>query len=335
MEDQAEQSQTQRRRANFAGVAALLVWSLMMALLRLTSEAFGTELGMALVYTLACALQFAANRPTPLSRVPRAYLLAGGVLFASYEVLLAFAVGLADTSLQVVEVSLLNYLWPTFMALMAACMRKAGRLRAVALVVPGAAVATVGIVCAVGGKELFGAGVLFAGVLDNPLPYGMAFVAALLWAAYSTFAARLSGGADATAYFFVVISTVLWVVFLLAGAPVGGALGDALAAGSAGVGTQAGGAASASVAGALDFSGLAALACAAVVVAAGYALWSFGASRGNMGFLSAASYFAPVLSSIASSVLLGVALEPVFWLGAALVVAGSLLSWRGSQRWSA
>ncbi|MDO4290517.1 MAG: EamA family transporter, partial [Eggerthellaceae bacterium] len=91
----------------------------------------------------------------------------------------------------------------------------------------------------------------------------------------------------------------------------------------------------ASVAGALDVSGVAALAGAAVVVAAGYALWNFGASRGSMGFLSAASYFAPVLSSIASSVLLGVTLDSVVWVGAALVVAGSLLSWRGSQRWSA
>ena len=44
------------RRATLAGLGAIVVWSAMVALLRLVSDDFGATLGMALVYSLAAAM---------------------------------------------------------------------------------------------------------------------------------------------------------------------------------------------------------------------------------------------------------------------------------------
>lgn len=62
-------------------------------------------------------------------------------------------------------------------------------------------------------------------------------------------------------------------------------------------------------------------------MSAGYALWNRAAVTGDVGKLSIVSYCAPVLSSAMSALLLRTLPGPVFWLGVALVAAGSILGW--------
>lgn len=294
------------RRATMAGLAALVVWSFMTGLIRMTTEAFGSQLGTALVYTLGAAFLFLVNRPTPLRDIPRIYLVTGGALFVVYEVCMANAIGLAADEQQTVEVGILNYLWPTLTVLLWAGLRPGNRVRSLGRVLPGAVIAAAGIVLAMGGRELAEGGVPFAGLLTNPAPYGLALTASVSWAVYSTATPRMAEGANATAYFFTLVAVALWVLFSLSGAPC----------------PQPG----------IPWEGVIPLLAATVAVASGYALWNFAINHGDMRLLSSASYAAPVLSSVASAVLLAVAPGPLFWVGAVLVAAGSLLSWRGQQK---
>lgn len=126
------------KKALIAGIGAIFCWSLMVGFLRLTTVNYGPELGIALIYTLGAVFLFLLDKPTPLKKIPRRYLLIGGVLFATYELFMAFAVGLAQDSFQAIEVSILNYLWPTLTVLFWAVARKSGRAPALFRVIPGA-----------------------------------------------------------------------------------------------------------------------------------------------------------------------------------------------------
>ena len=94
----------------------------MAGLVRLVSESFGATLGSALIYTVGGALLFIVRRPKPISQAPRKYLIAGGVMFIAYEASISLSIGLATTNAQSVEVSLVNYLWPTLLVLMTAAV---------------------------------------------------------------------------------------------------------------------------------------------------------------------------------------------------------------------
>ena len=292
-------------RATLMGIAAILCWSLMIGLLRATMNAFGSELGGALVYTLGAVLLFAVNRPTPLRRISKKFLLVSGAFFVSYEVLLAIAVGFAASPAQTLEVSMLNYLWPTFTVLLWALFGSARRGAAFARVLPGALIATIGVALAVDGQDLLSRGSAFSEFFVNPAPYVLAGIAALLWGLYNTVTPKVSDGGNAIAYFFTAVAVALWAVFLAKGAPLPASLGPA------------------------DLTPLIATAAA---VAAGYALWGHAIVRGDMRVLSISSYATPVLSTIATTVILAATPGPVFWVGAALVVIGSIASWIGSQK---
>lgn len=298
-----------KNRATILGVAAIFVWSLMVGLLRTTTNIFGPELGAALLYSVGAAFLFVVNRPTRLRDIPKHYFIVGGFLFVAYETIFALAIGFAVTESQTIEVSMLNYLWPTCTVLFWAIAQKRRHGRgggSLAWIMPGTVIATLGVMLAVGGDEIIRTGTLFAAVFTNPLPYALAFIAAILWGLYNTAAPALAEGANATAFFFVGIAATLWVVYFAQGTPAPPT--------------------------SIEPVDVLPLLATAVAVATGYALWGYGVTHGDMQKLSVASYAAPILSSISSSVILATTPGPVFWLGAALVAAGSIASWLGSQR---
>ncbi len=56
-------------------------------------------------------------------------------------------------------------------------------------------------------------------------------------------------------------------------------------------------------------------------------MWNVAILRGNMMLLATLSYFTPVISTLLSSVILGVALGASFLQGVVMVTLGSLLCW--------
>ena len=288
------------KRATAIGLCAVVLWSMMFGFVRLTTQSFGPALGSALIYSCAAVLTYVGYRPTPLRRLPLKFVLFSGGLFVFYESAITISIGLAATSEQTLELSLVNYLWPTMLVLLSAF--DSGSRAFLVRALPGAAVATAGVVLAVGGNNNLDWGAVAADVASNPLPFALTFAGAAAWAVYSVYSSRFSQGCDATAFFMVGVAAVLWTLFIVEGAPA-----PEVAPG---------------------FQAFFALAGAAGCIAAGYACWGHGMVKGDMGKMSIGSYAAPLLSVVASTVILGVGLTPLFWLGTDAVVAGSLINWR-------
>ncbi len=285
-------------KATAIGFLALVFWSMMFGFVRLTSQGFGPVLGAALIYTLGAVSLFVVLKPAKLSSYPKKYLLISGAMFVFYEAAISLSIGLAASSTQTVELSMVNYLWPSLTVLLNSTASGGGRgfVRAI----PGAVVAGIGVMLAVGGDAGLDAAVVAADVASNPLPFALTLAAAIAWATYSVVTPRITNGKDATAYFMVGVAVVFWIAFALQGAPapVGG----------------------------FSVASILFLLCATGSIAAGYACWNHGLLFGNVARMAVASYAAPFLSAVASSIILGLSLPALFWTGVAFVVAGSVLN---------
>src|ERR1700754_5002453 len=102
------------KKATIIGLAAVVLWSSIVGLMRGVSEHLGAVGGAAMIYSVASLfLLFSVGFPT-LSAFPRKYLFWGSLLFVAYELCLSLSIGYADTGRQAIEVSMVNYLWPTF-----------------------------------------------------------------------------------------------------------------------------------------------------------------------------------------------------------------------------
>lgn len=289
------------KKATLIGLSAVLLWSAIVGLIRGVSEHLGATGGAAAIYTVASLILMVSVGFPRLSSFPRRYLVWGSVLFVAYELCLSLSIGYAHTGRQAIEVGMVNYLWPTF-TLVAAILF--GGQRATLLVVPGFILSMLGICWVLGGNQGLDLPVMLANIQDNPLSYGLAFIGALIWAAYCTVTTRIAEGRNGVTPFFMLVALALWVKVLLGGH-----------------------------AAELSFSvpALVYLLLAAAAMGLGYAAWNVGILHGNVTLLAGASYFIPVLSSALSAALLRAPLPPSFWVGAALVCAGSILCWRATS----
>lgn len=137
------------KQGNIIGLCAILLWGFMAGLVRIVADDFGVTLGSALIYTVGGAMLLIVRKPAPIRRYPRRYLLVGGLMFVFYEASISLAIGLSSTSAQSIEVSLINYLWPSLLVLMTAAFSR--RKGAVWRALPGVIIVTIGIALAVGG----------------------------------------------------------------------------------------------------------------------------------------------------------------------------------------
>ena len=286
-------------RATVVGLMAIALWSLMAGTVRIVAEAFGATLGSALIYTIGSVLLLIFRRPAPLKDFPKRYLVIGGALFVFYESSISLSLGLASTAASSVEVSLVNYLWPTMMVLLTAVVSR--RRHALLKVLPGAIVATCGVMLAVGGSSGLDWGAAVRHVGDDPLPYALAFLGAAAWSVYAVFTPTMSRGVDGTSLFFPFVAVALWIIHF-----------------ASGQGWPA------AVPGVADWLFVL---ISALSIGGGYACWGYGILHGSMEKLAIASYATPVLSTAASTALLGLALALPFWAGVALVAVGSVLNY--------
>ncbi|MCI2185404.1 aromatic amino acid DMT transporter YddG [Bifidobacterium tibiigranuli] len=286
--------------ATLVGLLAIVLFSAIVSLVRITAQNFGATLGAALIYTLTAVVMWVIRRPRQLRSFPLRYLLVCGTLFVVYEVSVGLAVGLAHDATQALEVSVVNYLWPTLMVLLSLIGR---RFTAKTwLVIPGALLASLGTAFVVGGDAGLNPAGIAAHIASNPVPYALAFGGAVTWAVYSVITPRISEGYDGITLFLTGVAVALWIVHFLTGSV-------PQHAHPAGIGAYI------------------VLVAAALVIGAGYACWDAGIMHGNLTVLGSASYAAPVLSSAIGALALGASLTVSFWQGVVLVVVGSLIGW--------
>jgi drug/metabolite transporter (DMT)-like permease len=231
-------------------------------------------------------------------RLPRRYLLGCGFLFVFYSAAIYLAVGLSRDRKQLLEIALLNYLWPALTILLSLPLLKK---RASAWLLPGTALALAGVFLVMTQDTAISWAAWREHLQASPAACALAVAAAVSWGLYSNLARRWappeSNGAvelfiPATglvllALRFVVDESTHWNLQ---------ALGEAL--------------------------GLAA------VTSLGYVLWETAMRRGNLLLVAACSYLTPLFSTFVSCLYLNVPPGPKLWIGCLLLVAGSFISWR-------
>lgn len=288
------------KTATLIGLLAILLWSLIVALIKEVSTQFGAVGGAALIYTLASIFLLLSVGWTPLKSFPKTYLIWGAFLFVAYEICLSLSIGYSQTNRQAIEVGMVNYLWPTFTMVAAILFNQQ---KANFLIIPGFVVSLLGICWVLGGEQGFDLIGMANNIQQNPLSYGLAFLGTLLWAAYCTLTARIAQGANGITLFFILVSIVLWIKYLVMG-------GNSFI---------------------FDWSSSISLVFAAAAMGFGYAAWNVGILHGNVTLLAGASYFIPVLSAFFAALLLSTPLGLSFWYGALMVCVGSILCWLATK----
>lgn len=290
-----------KRNATLIGLIAVLLWSSIVGLIRSVSESLGATGGAAMMYSVASVFLLISIGFPKISEFPRRYLIWGSLLFVSYELCLALSIGYSNTNRQAIEVGMVNYLWPALTMVSAILFNKQ---KSNWLVIPGFVIAILGICWVLGGEQGFDLASMLENIKDNPVSYGLAFIGALIWAAYCTVTAKIANGKNGVTLFFMLTALVLWVKYLvIGGAPM-----------------------------VFDFHAVMYLVLAAAAMGFGYAAWNVGILHGNVTILAGASYFIPVFSAVLAAIVLHTPLSMSFWQGAAMVCIGSVLCWLSTRQ---
>ena len=290
-----------RNISTLIGLTAVIFWSTNVGLMRSVSESFGAVAGAALIYSVASMiLVFMVGMPK-FSTIPKSYLWWGSLLFVAYELCFALSIGYAQNSRQAIEVGMINYLWPTFTLLFAIIFNN---VKANILIIPGCIFALVGICWVLGGDTGFDFFQIFTNLKANPLSYGLAFAAAILWAAYCSVTVKTSQGKNLVTIFFALVAVVLWIkYFFMSGSAIN-----------------------------FTYDNTVTLIMAAGALGLGYGAWNIGIISGNMTLMAGASYFTPVLSAFFAALLLSTSLSFIFWQGVAMVTTGAVLCWLATRK---
>lgn len=290
-------------RHTVLGLGAIVLWSTAVALARSIAEQIGALRAGAAVYLVAAAFLglhlFVKERSVAhFARLPRRYVLGCGALFVLYTVALYVALGLATNHSQTLEIGLLNYLWPTLTIVFAlAILGQRARLG----LIPGTLLALAGVFFVLTQSTAVTWASCVANVQRSPIAYGLATFAAVAWALYSNLTRRWAapGGRGAVPLFVLATGLVFWLGTMMRAE--GGAW---------------------SIRAATEIGVL------ALATGLAYVFWDIAMRAGDVVLVASCSYFTPFLSTAVSCLYLRVRPGPGLWLGCALIIAGSFLSWR-------
>ena len=284
------------------GLFAILLWSSTVALARSISEQLGPLTAGSSVYLTAglflTGYAFLKERSfKTLRTLPRKYVYGCGALFLLYTTTLFLALGFAENRNQTIEVGLLNYLWPAFTILFS--LPILGN-KATPWLIPGTLLALFGVFLVLTHETAISWSSLSTNLSTNPVAYGLGFLAAISWGLYSNLARRWGGPNSSGA---VQLFT----------------LGSGIAFALIGIFWPETGVWKVRTVIEVAFLGLA--------TALAYVFWDISMRAGNMVLVAASSYLTPLFSTIVSCIYLGVRPGLGLWLGCAIIIAGSFLSW--------
>ncbi|MFO7585260.1 MAG: EamA family transporter [Anaerolineales bacterium] len=291
---------TRLQPATLLGFLAVLLWSSMFAFSRLLTEALGTYTTGAIIYILGggLGLAVASRQPFGLAQIlrrPARYFLVCGPLFIGYMVFVYLAIGLAASHAEVVAVALANYLWPSLIMLFSIPIL--GN-RARIWLLPGILLALAGTWLATLISQGQDVNLSAISRIDF-LPVGLAALAAILWALYSTLARKWAAQQGSAVPVFLLASGLVFLLLRLFSQE--------------------------------DSRWEMALLPPALYLIIfpawlGYLFWDTAMQRGDMTLVTAFSYFTPLLSTLISLLVLQVTPSPLLGLAALLVTAGAVVS---------
>jgi len=272
------------------------------ALARSISEQLGPLTAAAGVYTVSGTIALiqllrSGERRQQIRQIPLKYLIVCGIPFLIYMIALFLAIGHASNHQQVLEVGLVNYLWPTLTILLSLVILKR---RANLLLIPGTILALVGIFLVLTQGSHVSWGSILANISANPVAYSLGLTAAASWAVYSNLTRRWAGDKkQGMVDLFLPITAVILIIMALL--------------------TESGHVWSVRSFLEVGFLG--------TVTYVAYWSWDTSMRRGNFTLVTAASYLTPFFSTVVASLYLHVAPTANLWIGCGVLVVGSLISW--------
>ena len=283
------------------GILAILFWGTTIAFSRSLTEQLGPLTAASWIYLLSgiwsCIYLFSEpGRIKKTFQLPILYLIGCGTLFIFYMVCLYLAVGLAFSREQVIEVSIINYLWPGLTLIFSLpILHKKGKI----MLIPGIVVAFAGFYLATVQSGMFSWDVFKGNFQVSYLPYLLAFMAAISWALFSILVRRWAGHAEGGAVPRFLLGTGLVLKAIRFIFPEESYW-------------------SPHVIGELLYMSI-------FPTFLAYLFWDRAMRKGKIILVVSLSYFTPLLSIIISSLYLRVAVKANLWIACGLVIAGAVV----------
>ncbi|CAM2812044.1 aromatic amino acid DMT transporter YddG [Acinetobacter celticus] len=276
------------------GILALLLWSTLVGLLRLSTEKFGPLYTVTYVYTFSAIILYLSYGLPDFKKVSKKFLFISSILFVIFELCFAFSITLAQSSEKSIEMNIIFSLWPTLIILMLTFLKEE---KVNFLTIVGVLISFSGIIMINYHPNMN----FIDNFYKNPTSYLLILLASILWAVYCIYTKKQSNGTNAISLYFILTAVALWVLTLY---------------------TQG-----------FSFPHVNSITSYFLIIlnafffAMGYLAWNVGIIKGNMPILVMLSYFSPMLSSAFSVIVLHSSLSTNFWYGAIIVTIGSLICW--------
>ena len=283
------------------GILAILFWGTTIAFSRSLTEQLGPLTAASWIYMLSgvWGCIYLINKPGGIKKtfqLPILYLIGCGTLFIFYMVCLYLAVGLAFSREQVIEVSIINYLWPGLTLIFSLpILHKKGKI----ILIPGIVIAFAGFYLATMQSGMFSWEVFKGNFQVNYLPYLLAFMAAIIWGLYSNLVRRWAGHSEggAVPLFLLITGLVLTAIRFMF--PEESYWTPRVI--------------------------VELLYMSVFPTFLAYTFWDRAMRKGKIILVVSLSYFTPLLSIVISSLYLRVVIKSTLWIACGLVIAGAVI----------
>jgi len=283
------------------GILAILFWGTTIAFSRSLTEQLGPLTTASWIYLLSgiWGCIYLISKPGGIKKtfqLPILYLIGCGALFVIYTASLYLAVGFAFNREQVIEVSIINYLWPGLTLVFSLpILHKKGKIT----LIPGVILAFGGFYLATVNSGMFSWEVFKGNFQVSYFPYLLAFMAAICWGFYSNFARRWAGHTEggAVPIFLLVTGLILTTIRFMF--PEESYWTPRVV--------------------------VELLYMSIFPTFLAYFFWDRAMRKGKIILVASLSYFTPLLSIIISSLYLQVAIKANLWIACGLVIVGAVI----------
>lgn len=292
---------SQENFSTILGILAIIFWGTTIAFSRSLTEQLGPLTAASRIYLLSgiWGCIYLLLKPGEFKKafqLPIPYLIVCGALFVFYTVCLYLAVGLALNREQVIEVSIINYLWPGLTLIFSLpILHKKWKIS----LVPGIFLAFSGFYLATVQSGMFSWEIFTENFTENYFPYLLALLAAFSWGLYSNLVRYWAGNVNGGAVPLFLLSTGLVLTGISFVFP--------------------------------EKSCWTARAVIELMYMSifptflAYFFWDMAMRKGNIILIASLSYFVPLLSIIISSLYLQININPSMWIACGLVISGAII----------
>lgn len=287
------------------GIIAILLWSTSVAVIRsITTKINAIQAGIYVFSIAGIACIFIILIFKDINSILNhslQYLLICGLLFVIYMIAIFIAIERAKDTQQVMEVGLVNYLWPSLTVVLSIFIITQN---VSILVIPGIILSVIGVFLVISQQLSFNLKLFVNNIKSNLTAYTSALIAAIVWAIYSNLTNLMGNpNAESAVFVFIPITGLFFNIIPLVNKKYRG-----------GYKLQ-------------NTRTLLEIVFYSTVTVVAYFLWDISMRNTNVTFVAVISYFTPFFSTLIVGLYLKEKIKRKLWLGCFFIIFGSLLSW--------